>query len=71
MTAQEAQLLLQRYLDGECTPAEKMLVESWWDELHDEYPWDIPAGDREMVKARICRNGTLVLYNIMEFRRLR
>jgi ferric-dicitrate binding protein FerR (iron transport regulator) len=37
MSTQDAQLLLQRYLAGECTAEEKELLEAWWDELQAEY----------------------------------
>lgn len=36
MSTQDAQLLLQRYLSGECTAEEKDLLEAWWDELQAE-----------------------------------
>lgn len=36
MSTQDAQLLLQRYLAGECTADEKLLLETWWDELQAE-----------------------------------
>jgi transmembrane sensor len=36
MSTQNAQLLLQRYLAGECTAEEKELLETWWDELQAE-----------------------------------
>lgn len=37
MSTQDAQLLLQRYLAGECTAEEKELLEAWWDELQAEF----------------------------------
>ena len=37
MSTQNAQLLLQRYLAGECTAEEKELLEAWWDELQAEF----------------------------------
>lgn len=36
MSTQDAQLLLRRYLAGECTAEEKELLEAWWNELQLE-----------------------------------
>src|ERR1700719_3616685 len=36
MSTQDAQLLLRRYLAGECTAEEKEWLEAWWNELQSE-----------------------------------
>lgn len=55
MQSQDAQLLLRRFLAGECTSAEKELVESWFAELSEEQV-DIAepeaAHDRMLMKIR-------------------
>jgi ferric-dicitrate binding protein FerR (iron transport regulator) len=53
MTTQDAQLLLQRYLAGECTAEEKELLEAWWTELQAEFEWQVPAGQESAVHDRM------------------
>ena len=53
MTTQDAQLLLQRYLAGDCTAEEKELLEDWWAELQAEFQWEVPAGQEGMVHDRM------------------
>ncbi len=53
MTTQDAQLLLRRYLAGECTAEEKELLEGWWEEEWAEYAWGIPAGQEGVVHDRM------------------
>jgi len=58
MLPQDAQLLLQRYLAGECTAAERELVDGWFAELGEEHPVEPvleEAGavhDRMLMKIR-------------------
>ncbi|MBS1603663.1 MAG: FecR domain-containing protein [Bacteroidetes bacterium] len=58
MLPQDAHLLLQRYLGGECSPAEKELVEGWFAELGEEYSGEpvledaAAAHDRILMKIR-------------------
>ncbi len=53
MTTQDAQILLQRYLAGDCTAEEKDLLEAWWAELQDEFPWELPVGQQGEVHDRM------------------
>jgi transmembrane sensor len=53
MTTQDAQLLLQRYLAGECTAEEKELLEAWWAELQAEFEWEVPMGQERAVHDRM------------------
>jgi len=53
MTTQDAQLLLQRYLAGDCSAEEKELLEAWWTELQAEFEWEIPAGQEQVVHNRM------------------
>jgi ferric-dicitrate binding protein FerR (iron transport regulator) len=53
MSTQDAQLLLQRYLAGECTPEEKELLETWWDQLQAEFQWQISEAQRNEVHDRM------------------
>jgi ferric-dicitrate binding protein FerR (iron transport regulator) len=53
MTTQDAQLLLQRYLAGDCTAEEKELLEAWWAELQAEFPWEVPVGQEGIVHDRM------------------
>jgi ferric-dicitrate binding protein FerR (iron transport regulator) len=53
MTPQDAQALLQKYLDGDCTTEEKALLETWWTNLQEEFPWEIPAGQAEAIHHRL------------------
>lgn len=48
--------MLQRYLDGDCTAEEKSLLETWWTDLHEEFPWEIPAGQAEAIHNRLLAN---------------
>jgi hypothetical protein len=53
MTTLDAQLLLQRYLAGDCTAEEKELLEAWWAELQAEFQWEVPAGQEGVVHDRM------------------
>jgi transmembrane sensor len=53
MSTPDAQLLLQRYLTGNCTAEEKELLEAWWAELQAEFPWEVPAGQEGVVHDRM------------------
>ena len=43
--SREARLLLQKYLDGECTPEEVLLLHSWYDQLSFPLAEDQTSGD--------------------------
>lgn len=51
MRKKEAEKILQRYLEGNCTPAEAKLVESWLDQQADTDPWQW-AGEEEAQYTR-------------------
>src|SRR5258708_4575544 len=53
MMTQDAQLLLQRYLAGECTAEEKELLEARWAELQAEFEWEVPVGQQNAVHHRM------------------
>lgn len=57
MDRQEARLLLERYLAGQCTPEEQERVKLWYQELEEEYSWELDAASREarglQLKAKI------------------
>jgi ferric-dicitrate binding protein FerR (iron transport regulator) len=53
MSTQDAQLLLQRYLAGECTAEEKELLEAWWDELQAEFQWQMADAQQNAVHDRM------------------
>src|SRR3984957_13775238 len=53
MSTPDAQLLLQRYLAGNCTAEEKELLEAWWAELQAEFEWEVPAGQENAVHDRM------------------
>lgn len=42
--------LLQRYLDGECTPAEERLVEHWYHMLEGDGPYEIDPANMEALE---------------------
>lgn len=48
--------MLQRYLGGECTPAEKELVEGWFAGLGEEYPGEPVLEDAGAVHDRMLMN---------------
>jgi len=60
MDRQEARLLLERYLAGQCTPEEQERVKLWYQELEEEYTWELDATSREsrglQLKAKIDTN---------------
>ncbi len=66
MTTQDAQILLQRYLAGDCTAEEKDLLEAWWAELHAEFPWEVPAGQEDVVHDRMLSKIKAELGNELE-----
>ena len=53
MTEAEFYLLLQRYLDGRCTPAEKAQVTQWYNQLHETDLRLLPSQDQQQVEAAI------------------
>lgn len=57
MDRQEARLLLERYLAGQCTPEEEVRVKSWYQALEEEYAWGLDEAGRaargEQLKAKI------------------
>jgi transmembrane sensor len=63
MTTEDAQRLLRRYLAGDCTAEEKELLEAWWTEIQEEFPWEVPTRqtneihDRMLSKIRISLAG--------------
>ncbi|GGG29357.1 FecR domain-containing protein [Hymenobacter glacieicola] len=56
MTEPEFHLLLQRYLDGQCTPAEQALVEQWYNRLEEaDGVALLPTQNQEAVEDAIWR----------------
>lgn len=55
MTEPEFHLLLQRYLDGQCTPAEQALVEQWYNRLEEAEGVAAPPQNQEAVEDAIWR----------------
>lgn len=57
MDRQEARLLLERYLAGQCTPQEEERVKRWYQELEEEHTWELDATSRAsrglQLKAKI------------------
>ncbi len=53
MTEAEFYLLLQRYLDGDCTPAEQAQVAQWYEQLHQADPHPLPSPAPQHVEAAI------------------
>jgi transmembrane sensor len=53
MTDQEADDLLKRYANGQCTPAEQLLIESWHNDLAAKAADPLPLQDYEQVQQRI------------------
>ncbi|WP_431210973.1 FecR family protein [Puia sp. P3] len=53
MLPQDAQLLLQRYLAGECTAAERELVDGWFAELGEEYKGEVVLEEAGVVRDRM------------------
>ncbi|RPD49883.1 DUF4974 domain-containing protein [Hymenobacter sediminis] len=53
MTESEFHLLLQRYLDGKCTPAEQAVVEQWYNRLEEAEGVALPAQNQEAVEDAI------------------
>lgn len=55
MTEAEFYLLLQRYLDGRCTPAEQARVAQWYDQLQDQAvdARPLPSQQQQAVEAAI------------------
>jgi ferric-dicitrate binding protein FerR (iron transport regulator) len=62
MTAEEVQLLLQRYLNDSCTAEEKALLETWWEEMQGQFPWEIPAGQHQAIRERMLSKIKAGLY---------
>ncbi|MBO3270896.1 MULTISPECIES: FecR family protein [Hymenobacter] len=53
VTEAEFQLLLQRYLDGLCTPQERVAVEQWYDRLEESEGMQLPGQNQEAVEDAI------------------
>ncbi|WP_139925640.1 FecR family protein [Hymenobacter sp. DG01] len=53
MTESEFHLLLQRYLDGQCTPAEQAVVEQWYNRLEEAEGVALPTQNQEAVEDAI------------------
>ncbi|UOR06601.1 FecR domain-containing protein [Hymenobacter aerilatus] len=53
VTEAEFQLLLQRYLDGHCTPQERAVVERWYDRLDEMEGLQLPGQNQEAVEDAI------------------
>ena len=58
MTEAEFQLLLQRYLDGRCTPQERVVLERWYDRLEESEGIQLPAQNQEAVEDAIWQRLT-------------
>jgi ferric-dicitrate binding protein FerR (iron transport regulator) len=53
MSKQSFEYLLEKYLAGECTPAEKQLVEQWYDLVGDEIRAPKNEADWKTIKAKM------------------
>lgn len=53
MDPQQAKLLFQRYRGGNCTPAEKRLVEEWYADLVETGETDLDEATKQLYKRRI------------------
>ena len=53
MTEAEFYQLLQRYLDGRCTPAEQARVAQWYEQLHEQAAATPPLPSQQAVEAAI------------------
>ena len=53
MTETEFYQLLQRYLDGRCTPAERAQVAQWYDRLQEQEQLAAPMPSQQAVEAAI------------------
>lgn len=53
MTEAEFYQLLQRYLDGRCTPAEQARVTQWYEQLHQQAATTPPLPSQQAVEAAI------------------
>ncbi|MEI7581388.1 hypothetical protein [Runella sp.] len=53
MSKQSFEHLLEKYLAGECTPAEKRLVEQWYDLMGNEMQPPQSEADWKVVKAKM------------------
>lgn len=53
MSKQSFEYLLEKYLAGECTPAEKQLVEQWYDLVGDEIQAPKNEADWNTIKAKM------------------
>lgn len=62
VTEAEFHLVLQRYLDGRCTPQERALVEQWYDRLDEARGLAQPAPSQAAVEAiiwqRLAQTGS-------------
>ena len=53
MTNQRAKRLLQKYLNGACTPEETAIVESWYNQVSAGQKDELPEPDYETIKAKV------------------
>jgi len=53
-TVEKGEILLERYLNGTCNEAEKLLVEAWYNEVIDENPDDLKSLEYNYWKERIA-----------------
>ncbi|GGF06381.1 FecR family protein [Hymenobacter cavernae] len=58
MTEAEFHTLLQRYLDGHCTPEEQVLVERWYDRLEEADAHSLRSQNQEAVEDAIWHRLT-------------
>ena len=69
MTIKDKHALLQRYLDGSCTPGEKELVEVFWAEVQAEDPWVVPMEEKKDAHDRILSRINGELFHRITWRR--
>ena len=68
MDIDQAKELLQRYREGNCTPSENKLLESWYQQLIKTGEWQWGEGEREMIRemleARLLKQINVKAYRI-------
>ncbi|PUZ22496.1 FecR family protein [Chitinophaga costaii] len=53
MTQEAAEILLQRYREGICTPEETAWVENWFQSLQEQSTWQVPPAEAVMIRERM------------------
>lgn len=53
MNIDQAKDLLDRYLNGDITPAEKLLVENWYNQLIETGEWEWSSREKDQIKKVI------------------